>query len=88
MGTVETVGCFRHTLVDNRQGGIGAVFQCHCQILFFGRGKGRQHVVGQILLRMGLGTHTDFYTGEGLGTQFLDDGLDAVTRRVHREAAQ
>ena len=34
--------------------------------------------IGQILLRMGLGTHADLYSGECLTAHFLNDGLDAV----------
>ena len=78
MGTVKAVRRFRHAVVNDRKGCVGGIFQRHTQRLLILCGEGGQHPVRQIILRRGLGSHTDLHPGKVLAAQFLNDGLDAV----------
>ena len=52
MRAVELIGSFRHTLVDDGEGCVSAVFQGNSQGLFLGRGEAGEHMVGQILMAL------------------------------------
>ena len=78
MASIETVGSFGYTLINDTQGCLGSVFQRDGQSLFFQGCEAGQYPVRQLEIGMGLGTHADFYPGEFLGANFLDNGLDTV----------
>ncbi len=78
VASVKAVGGLRYAAVDDRQGGVGGVFQGHGHGLFLQRGEAPQHPVRQIVVRTGLGPHADFDPGEVLTPQLGDDGLNAV----------
>ena len=75
---VIAVGGFGHSVINDGQSRFSGPFQGILQSLFFQRGEGTQHPIGQIKFGIGLGTNADLDPGEALGAYFLDDGLDAV----------
>ena len=65
-------------MIDDGKSRFTGPLQRILQSLFFQRGEGAQHPIGQVEFGIGLGANADLDPGEALGANFLDDGLDAV----------
>ena len=78
MAAVVAVCSFADACIQNGQCSLCAVLQRDGKGLLLGSGEAGQYPVRQVEIRVRLCTHADFYPGEVLTAQFLNDGFDAV----------
>ena len=78
MRAVEPAGGFRNAAFHDGEGGFPCIFQGEGQCLLFIGGEGGQNPSRQVKLWGGLGAYSDFYPGEGLTAQLLNNGFNAV----------
>lgn len=78
MAAVVAVCSFADACIQNGQCSLCTVFQRDGKGLLFGSREAGQHPVGQVKIRVRLCAYADFYPGEVLTAQFLNDRLDAV----------
>ena len=65
-------------MVNDGQGSVGGIFQGYRQSLFLHGGEGGKHPIRQIIVGMGLLSHTDLDALKILSAQMLDNTLDSI----------